>query len=71
MFGKKDVPSYSFLRDDKNRYAATYETRLMVAQFAGNGYVVIAADYFGLGDSVESESYLVYANHERACMDMY
>lgn len=71
VFGKTEVPSYSFLGDDPIRYAASYETRLAVAQFAGNGYVVLAADYFGMGDSNESEGYLVKASQQQACLDLY
>ena len=48
VFGKHEVPSYAF-SDQVN--PVSYETRLMVAQFASQGYIVIAADYFGMGDS--------------------
>ena len=47
------------------------ETQLMIAQFAGQGYVVIGADYFGLGTSTEQDGYMVMASHQQACMDMY
>ena len=48
------------------------ETRLMIAQFAGQGYMVIAADYFGKGQlvSTETDSYLVKASTQQACLDM-
>ncbi|UOA09552.1 alpha/beta fold hydrolase [Methylobacter sp. S3L5C] len=68
VFGKHDVPSYSF-SDPIN--PAAYETRLMVAQFAGQGYMVIAADYFGMGDSIEPEAYSVKASEQQACIDLY
>ena len=57
-FGKYEVPSYAF-SDQVN--PVSYETRLMVAQFASQGYIVIAADYFGMGDSNEPEAYTVKA----------
>lgn len=71
VFGKHEVPSYAFLPDDSDRYKNSYETRLAVAQFAGNGYIVISADYFGMGDSIEPEGYLVKASHQQACLDLY
>jgi pimeloyl-ACP methyl ester carboxylesterase len=43
----------------------------MVAQFAGQGYIVIGADYFGKGISTEKEGYVVMASHQQACLDMY
>ncbi len=68
VFGKHDVPSYAFA-DPIN--PAAYETRLMVAEFAGQGYMVIAADYFGMGDSMEPEGYTVKASEQQACIDLY
>ena len=61
VFGKNEVPSYP---------EESYETRLMIAQFAGQGYIVIAADYFGKGISTEANSYLVKESTEQACVDM-
>ncbi|WZO98710.1 hypothetical protein EP7_000298 [Isosphaeraceae bacterium EP7] len=46
------------------------ETRLMLARFAGQGYVVIGADYFGKGESTEPDSYLVKESAQQACLDM-
>ncbi|MDR3427363.1 prolyl oligopeptidase family serine peptidase [Silvimonas sp.] len=46
------------------------ETQLMIAQFAGQGYVLIGADYFGLGTSTEPEGYMVKASHQQATYDM-
>lgn len=46
------------------------ETQLALAQFAGQGYAVIAADYFGMGASTEPEGYMVKASHQQACFDM-
>lgn len=46
------------------------ETQLMIAQFAGQGYVVIGADYFGMGVSQEPEGYMVKGSHQQATLDM-
>ncbi|MCX5494407.1 alpha/beta hydrolase [Kaistia dalseonensis] len=46
------------------------ETQLMIAQFAGQGYVVIGADYFGMGSSTEPEGYGVMASQQQATFDM-
>ncbi len=68
VFRKNDVPSNAF-SDAKN--PLSFETRLMVAQFASQGYIVIAADYFGMGDSTEPESYTLKASEQQACLDLY
>ncbi len=68
VFGKHEVPSYAFSGQTN---PGAYETRLMVAQFAGQGYIVIAADYFGMGDSTEPEAYSVKASEQQACIDLY
>ena len=48
------------------------ETKFMVLQFAAQGYVVIAADYFGLGNTnTETNSYFVRYSTEQACLDLY
>ena len=70
VFGKYEVPSYAF-SNEKNQYDGAYETRLNVAQFAGHGYAVIAADYFGMGGSQEPEGYSVKGSHQQACLDLY
>ena len=67
-FGKHEVPSYAF-SDQIN--PLSYETRLMVAQFASQGYILIAADYFGIGNSNEPEAYTVKASEQQACLDLY
>jgi pimeloyl-ACP methyl ester carboxylesterase len=46
------------------------ETQLMIAQFAGQGYLLIGADYFGLGGSSEPEGYMVKASQQQATADM-
>jgi pimeloyl-ACP methyl ester carboxylesterase len=61
VYGRQQVPSYP---------EQSSETQLMLAQFAGQGYVVIGADYFGLGDSPEAEGYVVKASHQQATYDM-
>ncbi|QFR32938.1 serine aminopeptidase domain-containing protein [Ancylobacter sp. TS-1] len=61
VYGKQQVPSF---------IAQSTETALMVAQFAGQGYVVVGADYFGLGLSTEPEGYMVKAAHQQATADM-
>src|SRR5690606_37959847 len=52
VFGKQEVPSFP---------EQSPETQLMIAQFAGQGYLVIGADYFGMGSSKEPEGYMVKA----------
>ncbi len=61
VFTKTAVPSFP---------EESMETRLEIAQFAGQGYIVIAADYFGKGLSAETDSYLVKASTQQACLDM-
>jgi pimeloyl-ACP methyl ester carboxylesterase len=62
VFAKDEVPS----NIDKSM-----ETKLMLAQFGGQGYIVIAADYEGVGDSKNDNSYFNRHSTERACLDMY
>ncbi|NBX29354.1 hypothetical protein EBR04_02700, partial [bacterium] len=83
LFFKESAPSQAFSWDknstavvkyglrEKDFYNLCYETRLNVAQFAGNGYVVIAADYFGIGNSVENDSFFVKGSEQQACLDMH
>lgn len=61
VFGKDEVPS---------NLEQSMETRLMVALFGGNGYMVIAPDYFGKGISTEPNSYIVKGSTQQACLDM-
>ena len=61
VYGKQEVPSFP---------QQSPETQLMIAQFAGQGYVVTGADYFGLGTSSEPEGYMVKASHQQATYDM-
>ena len=46
------------------------ETRLMVARFSGQGYIVVAADYVGKGVSNEPDGWLVKGVAAQACLDM-
>ncbi len=62
VFGKDWVPSFP---------EKSFETRLMIAQFGGQGYVVIGADYFGMGTSKEKDSYIVVNSQAQASFDMY
>lgn len=62
VFSKNTVPSH---------LDESMETKLMVAQFGGQGYVVIGADYEGLGDSPHKHAYMIRRTTEQACMDMY
>jgi pimeloyl-ACP methyl ester carboxylesterase len=62
VYGKQEVPSVP---------EQSPETQLAIAQFAGQGYVVIGADYFGMGGSSDQpEGYMVKGSHQQACFDM-
>lgn len=61
VFNKQYVPS----NPDESM-----ETRLMIAQFAGQGYIVVGADYFGRGLSTLPDSYLVKDSTRQATIDM-
>ncbi len=61
VFSKTAVPSFP---------EESMETRLVIAQFASRGCVVVAADYFGKGLSTEPDSYLVKNSTQQACLDM-
>lgn len=61
VYGRQEVPSFP---------QQSPETELMIAQFAGQGYLLIGADYFGLGQSKEPEGYMVKASHQQATRDM-
>ncbi len=49
---------------------ASAETRIVIARFAAQGYVVIGADYFGRGVSDLPDSYLVKRSTQQATLDM-
>lgn len=61
VYGKEEVPSFP---------QQSSETQLVLAHFAGQGYVVIGADYFGMGRSDEPEGYMVKGSHQQATYDM-
>jgi len=61
VFARTEVPSLP---------EQSTETRLMIAQFSGHGYIVIAADYIGKGSSSEPDSYMVKESTAQACYDM-
>jgi hypothetical protein len=61
VFGKNQCPSQP---------NESMETKLMIAQYASQGYVVIGADYFGLGVSDLPNAYLIRQSSEQACLDM-
>lgn len=76
IIGKGEVPSQSFdwmlnPGPDLDLYKSSYETRLNVAQFGGQGYAVIAADYFGVGNSIENDGYISKPSQQQATLDMY
>lgn len=71
VFGKYEVPSYAF-SNEHQQYAGAYENRLNLAQFAGQGYLLIAPDYFGMGGNAsQPEGYTVKASHQQACWDLH
>lgn len=50
---------------------ASMETRVMLLQFASQGYIVIGADYFGRGQSTLPDSYLVRESTQQAGVDLF
>lgn len=61
VFARDEVPSC---------IEKSMETRLIIARFAGQGYIVIAADYIGKGVSNEPDSWMVKESTAQACLDM-
>lgn len=61
VFSRTEVPSSP---------EESMETRLIVARFAGQGYLVVAADYIGKGISNEPDAWLVKEATAQACLDM-
>lgn len=61
VYGKQEVPSYP---------ENSPETQLMLALFAGQGYLLTGADYVGMGDSREPQGYMVKASHQQATADL-
>ncbi len=75
VFGKYEVPSYAFQASnpsDYPHYDGSYETRYMAGLFAGNGYALFAADYFGMGGTAKDpEAFFVKASTQQAEYDLY
>lgn len=75
VWGKYEVPSYAFQVNNPTgypHYDAAYETRYMVALFAGNGYAVMASDYFGMGGAAnDPEAYMIKQSSAQASYDLY
>lgn len=61
VFSRTEVPSFP----DESA-----ETRLMIANFAAQGYVVIAADYLGKGISAENDAFVIKDATAQTCVDM-
>ena len=61
VYGKQEVPSFP---------EQSPETQLVVAQFAGQGYALIGADYVGMGESGEPQGYMVKRSHQQAAADL-
>lgn len=61
VYGKQQVPSFP---------EQSPETQLMIAQFAGQGYALIGADYIGMGESSEPQGFMVKASHQQATADL-
>jgi pimeloyl-ACP methyl ester carboxylesterase len=61
VYGKQEVPSF---------IEQSQETQLMLAQFAGQGYALIGADYIGMGESTEPQGYMVKASHQQSTADL-
>ncbi|SHO67679.1 hypothetical protein SAMN02745172_04360 [Pseudoxanthobacter soli DSM 19599] len=61
VYKKTEVPSFP---------QESEETKLMIAQFAGQGYLLIGPDYFGMGASTEPEGYGVMGSQQQASFDM-
>ena len=75
VFGKYEVPSYAFRQENPSGYShydQSYETRYMVALYAGNGYAVMAPDYFGLGAGAHlNEAYMMKRSTAQGNLDLY
>lgn len=61
VYGKQEVPSFP---------ENSPETQLMIAQFAGQGFALIGADYVGMGESNEAQGYMVKGSHQQATTDL-
>lgn len=75
--GQAEMPVVSYQHGtvfDRNyvpsRPEQSAETRIMIARFASQGYIVVGADYFGRGDSELPDAYLVKGSAQQANHDM-
>ena len=75
VMGKYAVPSFAFQHDNPSGYDYyndAFETRYMVALFAGNGYAVMAPDYFGMGAGAAfDEAYMIKQSTAQGNYDLY
>ena len=76
--GKKSMPIVAYQHGtvfDRSHVPSnpesSMETRLMLAQFAAQGYIVVAPDYFGRGISDLPDSYLVKDSTRQAGFDLF
>jgi len=72
-FSKRYAASqaFSYKPEDTTNYNSTLSTRLKLAQYGGQGYAVISADQFGLGNSTENYAYQVKESNQQASIDLY
>lgn len=64
-FSKKYAASQAFsYKPSDFEYGQTLSTRLKFAHYAGQGYAVISADQFGLGNSTENYAYQVKKSNQ-------
>ena len=71
-FSKKYAASQAFsYKPSDFEYGQTLSTRLKIAHYAGQGYAVISADQFGLGNSTENYAYQVKKSNQQASFDLY
>ena len=71
-FSKKYAASQAFsYKLSDFEYGQTLSTRLKIAHYAGQGYAVISADQFGLGNSTENYAYQVKKSNQQASFDLY
>ncbi len=71
-FNKKYAASQAFsYKSGDLEYGSTLSTRLKLAHHGGQGYAVISADQFGLGNSTENYAYQVKESNQQASFDLY
>ena len=71
-FNKKYAASQALsFKPEDPEYSQTLSTRLKLAHYAGQGYAMISADQFGLGNSTENYAYQVKKSNQQASLDLY